>query len=246
MKKIIEKTIKTARKVLYDQDHKRLALNILKNIEHNTKYTLPKKQVTLIKEYAKEVFGSSVYAYWLYVYATYNEKFVEGWIPDNYFGYVVAPKINKGIELISGKKTLSKKIIGSDLFPDKFYLIDNTWYDIDFNVIDVKDIQALMFDREDELYLKKDDSGQGKGVIRVNKNNFNLQEWSTFGDCVLQETIRQASWFDKIITGSVATIRITTVKGTDSNIKKRAAYLRVGRRNSQLVESATAIKVANN
>lgn len=199
--------------------------------------------MSLIKDYASEVFGSSVYAYWLYVYTAYNQKFVEGWIPDNYFGHIVVPVINKEIRQLAAKKTLSRKIIGGDLFPDKFYFIDNTWYDIDFNVIDAARVQKLMSDLQYEFYLKEDDSAQGKGVFKVNKNSFNLKDFPTYKNFVIQEAIKQAEWFDKIITGSVATIRITTVKGTDSSIKMRASYLRVGRSNSQIIQSSTAIKV---
>lgn len=109
MNKKAKKILKNIKKIRYDYVHKKEALKALKNIEDDTKYTLSAKDKSYIKEYAKETFGSTVYAYWLYVYTAYNQKFKEGWIPDNYFGNVVIPKINKGIGHISNMKTLSKK-----------------------------------------------------------------------------------------------------------------------------------------
>lgn len=226
-----------------DQKHKKEALIALRDIEKNTGYTLSKKLESQIKEYAKETFGSSVYAYWLYVYAAFNQKFVEGWIPDNYFGKVVAPKINKGIGEVSQAKTLSRKILNTDLLPDRFYLIDKTFYDLNFNPIDPKEVHERLFENNQEFFFKKDRSSQGKGVIKITKDNFNMDTVLSFGDGVIQESIVQSEWFDQIITGSVASIRITTVKDLNQQVKARAALLRVGRRDSQFVEAKTSIKI---
>lgn len=233
-------------KIRYDHRHKTEAIKALKAIEQDTNYTLSKKDKTSIKDYAKEVLGSSVYAYWLYVYTANNQGFVEGWIPDNYYGYIVVPKINKGIGDISSIKTLSKKIIESDFLPDKLYVIDNTLYDLDFNIIEPTEAFDILFENESECFLKINNSLQGKGVFKLNKNNFNISELFKHGDAVIQEPIKQSGWFDDIITGSVATLRITTVKDQDNIIQNRASYLQVGRENSQVVEAASAIHIPIN
>jgi len=59
-----------------------------------------------IDDYALEILGSKMYAPWLYVYTAYNQEFKEGWIPDNYFGYIVAPIVNKGLGSLAATKTL--------------------------------------------------------------------------------------------------------------------------------------------
>ncbi|SDO04412.1 sugar-transfer associated ATP-grasp domain-containing protein [Alkalicoccus daliensis] len=223
--------------------HKKQALEALNHIENNSNYVLSKKQKSEIDEYSKATFGSAAYAYWLYVYTAYNEEFIEGWIPDNFFGYVVAPKVNKGIGKIANVKTLSKKIIGSELLPDKFYWIDNALYTAEYDLIRDKDIQKKLFETDEELYIKRDLTNKGKGVIKVNKQSFNLSEMKQMGDCVVQTPIKQAAWFNEFITGSVATIRITTVKGLDHSIRMRAATLRLGRKDSQFVESSDAVSV---
>ncbi|ACB86095.1 sugar-transfer associated ATP-grasp domain-containing protein [Natranaerobius thermophilus] len=243
MEKLIKDVYERLRFIGYNRKHKKRALKALKCIEKDTGFKLSKKQKSQIREYAREVLGSNMYAPWLYVYTAYRENFLEGWIPDNYFGYIVAPKINKQIGRIANIKTLSKKIIDTNLIPDKFYFIDNTWYDENFNLIDVKYVKEQILKYAKEYYLKKDGTSQGKGVTRIDKDNFNLLDISNLGDCVIQESVRQADWFDKIITGKVATIRITTVKGTDHRMKARASFLRVERQNSRLVKSENAVKI---
>lgn len=243
MKNKPKSVLQNIRKYRYDQIHKQEAMHALKCIESDTGYTLTADQKRKIKDYAKEVLGSTKCSYWLYVYTAYNQKFKEGWIPDNYFGYSVAPKINKGIGSISNIKTLSRKIVETDLLPDKYYLIDNVLYDTNYQVITEKEVSEILFSNDNEYFLKKDDSNQGRGVIRITKENFNISELLKHQDAVIQEPIIQAEWFDKIIPDSVATIRITTVKEKDHTTRMRAAYLRVGRKNIETVQSNSAIRI---
>ncbi|MEI3611401.1 sugar-transfer associated ATP-grasp domain-containing protein [Pseudogracilibacillus sp. SO30301A] len=243
MKKQIKKFLKEYKKNKYDKIHKKNALNALRVIEKDTGYKLSSKLKSIIDEYSIEVLGSKEYSYWLYAYTAYNQKFKEGWIPDNYFGYIVAPKVNKGIGEISNIKTMSRKIVQTDLLPDKFYMIDKTLYDQDFNVIDKKDAFHLLFKNYDELFYKKDESNQGRGVIKLDKNNFDLNELYNLGDAVIQRPIVQSEWFDEIVTGSVATIRITTLKDKKKNIKFAGSYLRVGRSDSVLVQVDRTVRI---
>lgn len=242
MKKVIKDSLLKANKYRYHQKHKRIALVALKNIEEDTGYRLSSSQKKIINDYSKEVLGSSVYKYWLYVYTAFNKKFVEGWIPDNYFGDIVAPKINKGIGKIANVKTLSKRIVNSNLFPDKYYLIDNLLYDSEFNLVEFDDLYNEINNGQ-ELFIKRDNSNQGKGVLKLNRKNFNKEILLTFGDSVIQKSIIQNAWFDRITPASVATVRITTVKEFDGKVKMRAVYLRVGTGDSHVVKSASAIRV---
>jgi len=83
MKKISKKKLNNYKKHNYDHRHKMEAYQV---IEKDTNYVLSNKNKSIIDEYAKEVLRSTVYSPWLYVYTAYNQKFIEGWLPDNYFG----------------------------------------------------------------------------------------------------------------------------------------------------------------
>lgn len=231
------------RTVYHNAMQRKLALRALRNIEQDTGYILRAKERRLIKSYAKEMFGSHSYAYWLYVYAAYQQRFVEGWIPNNYFGLVVAPRVNHQVRFIAGFKTLSKRLFETNLFPDIFYVIDNKWYDYKMNPIEKQDVRRYLIETGNDCFAKAEFSGQGKGVVRLNSQNFDDIDFKKLGTCVIQESIRQAKWFEEILRDSVATIRITTVKEPNGTFVMRAAYLRVGRSGSDIVQSSNAIRI---
>jgi hypothetical protein len=64
------------------------------------------------------------------------------------------------------------------------------------------------------------------------------------GNCVIQLPIRQHPFFDEIVSGSVATIRITTVKDGGGKIDARAVYLRLGRSDNEWVQAKSLVRVA--
>lgn len=111
MKENIKRYIRIVKRYIDNQKHKKSALTALKNIENDTNYKLSTGQKEEIKKYAENHFGSKKYAYWLYVYTAYNQEFKKGWIPDNYYGQIVIPKINNHLASLSGVKTLTNKLI---------------------------------------------------------------------------------------------------------------------------------------
>jgi len=227
----------------YHKSHKKTALNALRNIEKDTNYKLSSRNKKMIKDYACEILGSSNYAYWLYVYTAYNQKFKEGWIPDNYFGEIVTPNINSGIGRIANIKTLTNKLIQSPLLPDKMYKINDIFYDKNFQSVGRKNIKDVLFSEDNkEYFLKLDHSNSGRGVSKITYENFDLEELQKLDNFVIQDAIKQHEFFNEIVTGSVATIRITTVKVKD-NIETRAAYLRVGRKKSSFLQAESNLRV---
>lgn len=80
---------------IYHSDHRKRALRIAGVISKQNGSRLTKKLKRIVDEYSSDVFGSRKYAPWLYVYTLVRGKFVEGWIPDNFFGRSVVPVVNK-------------------------------------------------------------------------------------------------------------------------------------------------------
>src|SRR5699024_641697 len=231
------------RRIKINFKHKKEALKALRIIELDTGYKLTSEDIKKIDYYARTVLGSKAYAPWLYVYTAYNQEFKEGWIPDNYFGAIVAPKINKDIRKVSNIKTLSKKLIQTNLLPDSYYMVDKVLYDIDYNIIEREDVIEELFKSEETYYFKKNESNQGRGVVKFTRNNFDINMFYNSGDAVIQSEIIQHDWFDKIITGSVATIRITTIKLNDGTTEFAASYLRLGRNSTDIVTAKDGIRV---
>src|SRR5699024_62511 len=243
MKKNLKKLLNNYKKNRYDKILNTRDLALLKGMEKESGFKLSTKMKKKIDEYARETFGSVSYAPSLYVYTVYNKEFKEGWIPDNYFGYIVAPIVNKALGPVANMKTMSKKIIQTDKLPDKFYVIDRVMYDENFNIIPYGQIEKTIFSLSDEYYLKLDYSNQGKGVFKISRNHFDLNQILNQGDAVLQTPIKQSKFFDEILTDNVSTLRILTYKDNNNEIKFAASFLRVGRKNDDIVQASTSIKV---
>lgn len=196
-----------------------------------------------IKEYAVEVLGSEAFAPWLKVYTAYRGEFLEGWIPDNYFGRVVCPKANGTFRNLGDLKTLSKRILQTDTFPDIAYFIRGTWTNLNGEVLKLAELKDFLFAHHRDVFLKLNSSLQGKGIYKISKDNFDPSNYSKLGDFVVQSPIIQADWFDQIITGSVATIRITTVLPPGEKARTAEKYLRVGFKDCQFITSAKSLRI---
>lgn len=243
MKKNLKRLLNNYKKNRYNKILNTRDLTLLKGMEKESGFKLSTKMKKEIDDYAREVFGSVSYAPSLYIYTVYNKEFKEGWIPDNYFGYVVAPFVNKTLGPVANMKTMSKKIIQTDKLPDKFYVIDRTLYDEQFNVVPYDKIKKTIFSFSDEYYLKLDYSNQGKGVFKISRDHFDFNQILNQGDAVLQTPIIQSKFFDEILEDNVSTLRILTYKDNDNEIKYAASFLRVGRKHDDIVQASTSIKV---
>ena len=107
----IKGTLNYANTYRYNHSHNKLATHALKTIESIKGKTNP----LLIKtsnDYAKEVLGWKGYAPWLRAYSAMAGEFRDGWLPENYFGSVVVPKLQGEVgKKLSFLKTLIKKTI---------------------------------------------------------------------------------------------------------------------------------------
>ena len=194
-------------------------------------------------DYAREVFGSKRYSPWLCFYTLVRGEFKEGWIPRNFYEDIILPIVNKKIRLCDSK-TFTDVVLKTDLLPNIAYYIDGFFYNRNFEIIPSENVQELIFASSAEVFIKHDSSLKGLGVKTLAKYEFSQMNFQTFGNCVIQSAIKQNEYFESIIHGPVATIRITTVKDKSGKIDMRAAYLRLGRKNTRWVQSENAVRIA--
>lgn len=226
----------------YHQGHKRNVGRTLKKIEAQKGKTDP-KLINISNEYALDVFGAKKYAYWLYVYSAISEEFKEGWIPDNYYGAIVVPKLKGDYGEISNLNGITNNLFNSELFPDKVYFINGLFLSRNLKILSKNEVEVLLFKNSEKVIFKLDNSKQGLGVFVFNKTNFEIGKIKKLGNGVFQEFINQHSFFDEFMSESVSTIRVTTVIDNESNCTARASVLRVGRSSETHVSSNSQIKV---
>lgn len=239
----IRKLAKSYGNYKYHLGHRKSALDILKNIEAEKGKTNT-KLIKLSDEYASDVLGSKIFAPWLYVYSAFNQNFKEGWIPDNYYGKVIAPKLQGTYGLIAEYNALTSILFkDSYFFPNLFYFANGLFLSTENQFLSESEIKEIAFKDSERVVYKIDVSLQGKGVFFFDKNNFDIRKIRFYGNGVLQSYIKQHSFFNEIMSNSVATIRITSVVDDLGKVSIRAAYLRIGRNSDTHVKSATNIKI---
>lgn len=216
------------------------ALNIVETEKGKTGSSLLRQ----CDEYANEVLGWKGYAPWLYVYTAISGSFKTGWIPDNYFGKVVIPKVNGKYKDLSEFKSLSNEIIKSKVIPDILRVMNGRFFDNSMNELGPKEVKDYLFNSYEKVVFKLDNSTRGRGIWIFERQNFNIKKVQKLGDGVFQKFIKQHSFFEKFSPNIVITLRLTTVSNSENGISARAAYLRVGRSEDSHLKATSNIRIA--
>ncbi|MBW2396982.1 MAG: hypothetical protein JRG95_22260 [Deltaproteobacteria bacterium] len=178
------------------------------------------------------------------VYALYQGRFVEGWIPDDYFSMRVRPALSNGRPLIPDKRSLSRRLFATEAFPDVAYFINGQWFTTDYRVIAPDQLLGHVFADGEEVYLKLEGTGRGVGVRRLGRSGFERAIQSITENGVIQRPIVQHPWFDEIYPDAVATLRITTSYLDAAGPRFRASYLRIGYAGRTHVEAEKSLRWA--
>lgn len=240
MNRFFPNVISSGKKWINRQKGKNRGTKALRQVEAARGKTRP----ALIKqsgEYAHDVLGWGGFAPWLCVYSAIRGQFVEGWIPSNFYSTRVVPHIKGRHGRLSDMKTLSRQLFG-DALPDIGYVINGVLLDRDHRPVDHATLKAGMFADSGRIVFKRDQSNKGAGVRLLDPAEYDAMRFDKDG--VFQRFIRQHEFFDDIVPGSVATLRLTTVCIPDGSIELRAAYLRTGRVGEAAVQSASHIRVS--
>lgn len=243
MKKHIKQLYVELRKSVRHQSFNKDALFYLRNIELR-EGKLNKRHIKLCDEYALDCFKSKVYAPWLYVYTAMHKEFKEGWIPDNYFGIEILPKINGSYGKIASLRPLNKRIFqNSSLFPDLIYIVNGQFLDAKtLEQVDFKTAKKILFNDFEEIVFKKNESAKGKGIIFLKKDDFSLENINSIADGVFQYKIEQHKFF-KNFNEAVATLRVNSFINNDGKCEILFCDLRLPTGNVSHVFDGSYIRV---
>ena len=218
------------------------AESLLKSIESEKGKTNPHFS-KLSLEYAQDVFGNKWFAPWLNVYAALSGQFKEGWIPENYYAAIVIPYIQGLYGNISNAKPLSKTLLKTSCLPDLAYFVNGLFFTSAWEVLVPDAVENYVFNNNKKIVYKQDNSNKGLGVYIFSKDMFDMDTIRKMGNGVFQRYIKQHRFFEEIMPGAVATLRITSVIEDNGKASCRGAYLRIGRKEDTHVRSGSAIKI---
>ena len=240
----IERTLyQAAKKAVtyrYHRHHKANALQVLSSIEQEKGKTDP-RSFSLSDEYAHDVLGWRGYAPWLYAYSAFSGEFKIGWIPDNYYGKVVIPKLKGAYGAVSGLKGMNSTIFPGNAFADIAKYGNGIFCTPEGTFIDPTDLARHLFDTSECIVFKIDATERGEGIFFFDKSTFNADYITQLGNGVFQRYIDQHELLEAFMPSSVATLRITTVIEDDGTCSARACYVRFARMDETHVSAETDI-----
>jgi len=226
----------------YHEKHAREATGILKGIERQ-KGKILNHDKKRCDDYATEVLGHIHFAPWLYVYTLIAGQFKEGWIPDNYYGAVVVPKLTGKYGRVSSFNTLNTVLFQSKSFPDVLSYANGIFFDKDYRFVPFEDAKSVLFGNQDRVVFKLDSSKRGRGIHIIKRDTFSVDRIQMLGNGVFQRYINQHSVFEKFANNSVTTLRVTTVFLDNGEVSVRCGYLRFGSGDDTYVKPETSIRV---
>jgi hypothetical protein len=235
-------SIETAGNYRYHFSHKREARQLIGSMTSLAGARQSRALFQQCDEYAADVLGSRKYSPWLKAYSVFSGAFKEGWVPDNYYGAVVVPRLKGNYGEISNYKAVSRRLFQTDLLPDLAYAVNGLLYTPSMEPLKPTELKKYLFGTSKRIVYKLDSGQQGRSVFVYDVDNF-PDEPAALGNGVFQAYIVQHPFFEAFNDQSVSTIRITTVVDDESNVSCRAAYLRLPRGADTHVKSATAVKV---
>ncbi|WP_168384773.1 sugar-transfer associated ATP-grasp domain-containing protein [Acinetobacter indicus] len=196
---------------IWNHNFNKDALFYLNSIE-SREGKLNKNLIKLCDEYALDCFKNKVYAPWLYVYTAMHKEFKEGWIPDNYFGIEILPKINGSYGKIASLRPLNKRIFqNTNLFPDLLYFINGRFLNAStLEQVDFQTAKNILFKNFESIVFKKNESAKGKGIIFLTESEFSINTIMNLNaDGVFQNKIEQHDFF-KSFNNAVSTLRVNS------------------------------------
>lgn len=226
----------------YHHHHMAVAKKILKGVE-DAKGPLSQQVVKQCDDYASDVFGHRHFSAWLHVYSAIAGRFKEGWIPDNYYGSVVVPKLKGVYGKVSCLKALHTTIFADNSFPDILSYANGVFFDTEHQVLHPDSIKGKIFADHDRVIFKLDSSEQGKGIFFFDRESFESGKIYKLGNGIFQRVINQHEVFQEFAKESVATLRMTTVIEDDGTTSLRACYLRLGTGTDTHVQSKSNIRI---
>jgi hypothetical protein len=211
--------------------------------EHLGRRALDQATERRIRSYAREVLGSASYAPWIRVFARYQERFAEGWIPEDFFARRVLPGLAGKRRSIGRRRTTMRRFLDTDRIPDLAYRINGRWFDTAYRMLGEDQLEELVFADQAEVYVKQEGLWQGLSVWRAGPEDFSTTIATLTRDAVVQRPVVQHPFFDAIYPGAVATLRIATILLDSDGPSYRGCRLRVAGSGDRWVRSQNQIAV---
>lgn len=198
-------------------------------VRKNAKAIIDRKIKRVIKEYSRQRFGTSAYWPYLALYTEIRGQFIKGWLPYDYYRYVLLPRINPPeCCAISEQKTFDYRLFGDFAIKPLFVFISGIYFDADLKVVELDQLKLFFSYYNDIIVVKQDNGCQGKQVSFIHSSLFNPKQLSASLNYTIQPNVRQYEVLEELHPSSVNTFRVVTWLCSDGSVKPKFAILRFG------------------
>jgi hypothetical protein len=182
-----------------------------------------------IKQYAKKRFGSKSYWPYLALYTEIRGRFIEGWLPHDYFRYVLMPQITTGLSFEMSKyKTFDYQIFDDFALKPLFVYISGMFLNADFDLFEEEQILRILYEYDATIVIKEDEGLQGLQVRMIHSSEFKTDTLIPSKSYVIQPYVKQYKPISDLYADSVNTFRITTFIRNDGSVEVKFVVLRFG------------------
>lgn len=200
-----------------------------KVVKRNGESVISRSVKKNIKEYARDRFGKAAYWPYLALYTEIRGQFIKGWIPYDYFRYIILPRINPPPDTaIGNNKTFDHILFGDFSIKPLFVHISGNFYNSDFEIVPISEVKKFFIDYNDAIVVKEDKGTHGKQVRFIHSSEFVPEGLSKSINYVIQPYIKQYKVLDNLYPDSVNTFRVTTYIENDGSVTVKFISLRFG------------------
>jgi hypothetical protein len=188
-----------------------------------------------IKQYSKERFGKSAYWPYLALYTEIRGEFIYGWIPFDYYRFILLPKINpKKYGYLSDHKTFDYSLFGEFAVKPLFLFISGLFFSFEMKFLSVGKVKERLADYGESIVIKEETGLGGKEVYILHSSDFDVTKLNKNKNYIIQPYIKQYERLSELYPESVNTFRVTTFLRNDGKIDIKFVILRFGINNSRV------------
>jgi len=221
---------------LYSNSRKE-AIAILKEVtSRKDKAIIDKKLLSTIKNYSNKMFGSIDYWPWLALYTEIRGQFIEGWVPDDYYKFLLADKLNlPEVPRLSTLKSFDHRLFKEFSIQPLLIRINGIYFNHEHKLLKEIEAVGVLQNYGGEVVIKRDSGPSGRGLIFKQAEDVRFDgDLSGLHNYVIQPVIKQHKEINKVYSHSVNTIRIVTLLKPDHNIDVMLAIMRFGTNGSRI------------
>lgn len=181
-----------------------------------------------IRAWAEEALGSARFIPWLRLWTAVQGRFREGWLPDSYLARHVLPGLQGGAgRRLGASRMLARRILGTDLMPDRAYRVRGFWLDRAGRAIAPETVEKVAFGRAATLLLRRDSAPRGQILTRIDRECFARETSAAVGDLTLIAPPAPDPALADLAPGGLPLMRLVTVKPEGEAARLAGSLLRL-------------------